>query len=68
MPLFILIYCFQVGTDPHKLASVVASSLVSATLAWCFLKIGPNQYSSLFATCPKDSQVCSINEDEEVSD
>jgi len=46
----------QVGTDPHKLASVVASSLVSATLAWCFLKIGPNQYSSLFATCPKDSQ------------
>ena len=53
-------YChiLKVGTDPHKLASVVASSLVSATLAWCFLKIGPNQYSSLFATCPKDSQVC----------
>ena len=47
----------QVGSDPQKLASVVASSLLSAALSWCFLKISPNKFSSLFEACPTDSQV-----------
>jgi len=46
----------QVGSDPQKLASVVASSLLSAALSWCFLKISPNKFSSLFEACPIDSQ------------
>ena len=47
--------CHQLLVTPRLLASVSGFSLVSASLAWCFLQLGPSPYSSLLATCTTDS-------------